>query len=645
MCGILGIVDFSKKIDIAQSEFNSILNLLEHRGPDASGVYVNDNFLFGHTRLSIIDTCESANQPMDDLDHQITITFNGEIYNFQEIKNELINNGVIFRTKSDTEVLLEAYKLWGINLVNKLNGIYAFAIFDRIKNSFYLVRDRAGVKPVYYTMFDNKLIFSSEIKGIINMPGFNKKINLQAISSFLSFRQPIGNETLFKGIYILQPGFYIEFKDGHIKQTQYWKLSASKKSLFLSKNKKNEIKDLIRDSIKLTLVGDIKPAAFLSGGLDSSIILSEMRHLTTDSIDTFTVAFDEESYDEYFYAKIMADKCNANNIKIPISAIDYMQNIKKLIRYKDQPLAMHNEVALYLMSKVVKTYTKVALSGEGSDELFGGYGKIFKLYFDINRMKSIKILPKFLQKRIIKYLNINEKFLNLSSTEYFLAKYEYFPRIEKFEIFNESVKAQLNSDEFIDRFINDEFQQCSSLSYKDKILYFFQKFHLHGLLTMMDTASMAAGLEVRFPFTDHRLIEAINKIPFRYKIKWKTLFHYLKSFFMPINSFSEKNDITKYLLKDLYSNELPPQITAREKMVFPVPLKEWFGGEFSSFVKKEVLSADSKSSIIFDKEKLRSWINNKEKSDDELYGRKIWLILNIEYWLREYFPDLQMETL
>lgn len=637
MCGIIGIVNTGGDSLVDKSKFKELVNSLEHRGPDDWGIAHEMDFSFGHRRLSIIDLSRDAKQPMDDWERKVCITFNGEIYNFPEIKKELLAKGHKFLNKSDTEVIIEAYKEWGIDCINKFNGMFAFGLFDKEKKEFYLVRDRLGIKPMYYSNLNGKFHFCSELKGIINQPGFKKELNLRAVSSFLSFRYCVGRETYFNNVYQLEPGYYIRIKNNEQQIVKYWDIDLEKKKFWLSKRYKKSLKLLIEDAVRKRTISDVPLGSYLSGGIDSTVILDAMSRNSNEPIKTFTVAFKEKGFDETYYSNLAARKFKAKNLKMTLSGENYLEHMKELIRYKDQPLGMHNEVAVYLMAKELKKYVTVVLSGEGADEIFSGYGRLFRSPFDYKRLKIIEKFPKYIQKRLIKLMHLDEQLFRKAQLDFFLTHYSYFPIEEKNEIYNEKMKEAANNDKHLTQLFEEKFRQAKSRSFYDKINFVFEKLHLPGLLLMMDATAMATGVEVRVPFVDHRLVQETFNIPSQYKIRWRSLGDFFQGLFKPSIELSENNDITKFILKDLYKQEIPREIIKRKKMVFPVPLNLWFKQDFNELVKKELLSEDSKIKIVFDQKKLKAWIEEKENGDDPRYGRKIWLILNLEYWLREYF--------
>ncbi|MBT5021850.1 asparagine synthase (glutamine-hydrolyzing) [Candidatus Woesearchaeota archaeon] len=643
MCGITGIYSFEKS-STDEKIIKKMTSALQHRGPDQSGIYVNSNkkVFLGHRRLSILDLSVKGKQPMQDKEKEIVITYNGETYNFQKIKKELEIKGYKFESTTDTEVLIAAYKEWGINFVKKLNGMFAIGLYDKKNNKFFLVRDRLGIKPLFYTRTKNKLIFSSEIKSILIHPDVKKQINYKAISSYLSYRYPINNQTFFENIISVEPGSIIELNNKDIKKTKlikYWVLKPTEKlkdlgeKYYLKKSKK-----LFFDAVKKRMMSDVPLGAYLSGGLDSSAIVAVMAKNVETPIKTFTIGFKEKDFNEFKYATQVAKMHKTNHKEILLSAKNYLNTMKKLIKYKDAPLGVPNEVPLYLMSKELKKHITVVLSGEGADEIFSGYGRLFKSPFDYKKIKllqKIKFLKKFsLIKKMIdplekKYGSINIK----TELDHFLQQYTYFPFDEKVSLFNLEMKQKINKDKWILNKFKQEFYRYK-IDYYRKISYVFEKLHLPGLLQRVDNCTMATSVEARVPFVDHELVEFMMDVPLKYKMKWKNKKAFFESLFMNSDDISENKDTSKYLLRKLIKHYLPKSILTRKKQGFPVPLNEWFKEEFIDLAKTELLSNKSKIKKIFDQQKLKIWIENRNSNN---FGQKLWMILNVEYFLRDYF--------
>ena len=624
MCSILGYLSFRDKV-INEKEFKKSLNLMEHRGPDNEGVYKGNNFLFGHRRLSIIDLSNHASQPMVSEDGNYILTFNGEIYNYIELKEELLKLGFVFFTNSDSEVLLKSYIAWGERCIDKFIGMFAFAIYDKNKNEFFIVRDRLGIKPLYYYKDSEKFIFSSEIKSIL--PFVKSKLNIGAISSYMSYRYPILNDTFFEDIFSLEPGNFIKIKNNKIEIKKYWDFNDKYKFQeedFGEEYYKNRIYELLTSSVKLRMRSDVEFGAFLSGGVDSSAITALMAMNSKKRIKTFTIGFEEEGFNEFEYASMVAKQYNTEHYEIILSGENYIENMEKLIDFKDAPLSVPNEVPLYLMSKELKKYITVVLSGEGADEIFGGYGRIFRSPYDYERLKAGVNTQEFKDNILKKYKK--DDFSN--ELEHFLSLYPYTKYEEKKKF------LAFGIDEF-EKKLNKKFENCFSKveDYYNKIMYTFEKIHLPGLLHRVDTTTMATSVEARVPFVDHRVVEFAATIPIKYKLKWKKE----KPINLMSDKISEEYDIPKYVLKKTFEKYLPKEVLYRKKMGFPVPLNRWFGGEFNSYAKRILLSKKAINGGIYNREYIKEILNSNLLFENHSLAMKIWMLINIELFVRKYF--------
>ena len=640
MCGVVGILNFEKTNNVKKKVLSSMTNSIAHRGPDDSGTIILKNAGLGNRRLAIIDLSEKGHMPMHDEKKELWITFNGEIYNYMEIRKELLGKNYKFISNTDTEAILKSYKEWGPDCLKKFNGMFAFAIYDTKKNELFIARDRLGVKPLYYSKLNGALVFASEIKAILRHPGFKRRINLMAVSSYLSYRYELGTETLFQGIFKLMPGHYMVVKGNILIIKEYWDINLSKRNKGKSFGYyKKELKRLLEDSVKLRMISDVPIGAYLSGGLDSSIVVALMSKNSNRKIKTFSIGFKEQGYNEFEYARQVAKMYNTEHKEILLSLEDYIKTMKVLIRYKDLPLGVPNEVPLYLMSKELRKYITVVLSGEGADEIFSGYGRIFRSPLDYKKLSMIKHIPFFLKKSIFK--QFMEKYGNrqfASEMDHFLYNYSYFPFEEKKLIFNSKINKIINNDKFLTGIFSEHFNKAKDEPYYKKIWYVFEKLHLPGLLQRLDCTTMAASVEGRTPFVDYRLVEFMFTVPSKYKMKWKSFLEVIKSWNETSDEISEKRDKTKYLLRETFRNILPKAIVERKKQGFPVPLDVWFRGSIGKFAKKELLNSNSKIRMIVNQKNLEKWIDsNLKNSKDSSFGQKLWMLLNLEYWLREYF--------
>ena len=648
MCGILGQINLGTTGDIDKVKFKKALDLQEHRGPDDSDIYMEDTFIFGHRRLSIIDLDSHAKQPMVSKCGNYILVFNGEIYNYNEIKDELLEKGYGFTTSSDTEVLLYAYIEYGIDCIEKFIGMFAFAIQDKVNNLTYIVRDRLGIKPLYYTSQDDKFIFSSEIKSILELDKKEREINNNAVSSYFSFRYPILNDTFFNDISSLAPAHYIKISNNEMKTIEYWNVAEKFKEQKNDKGEEyyiKELRNILESSIKYRMISDVPFGAFLSGGVDSSVITAIMAKNSSEPIKTFTIGFEEEGFNEFEYAKIVADKHKTKHREIVLSGEDYIETMENLISYKDAPLSVPNEAPLYLMSKELKKYITVVLSGEGADEIFGGYGRIFRSPYDLERLENLDKLDLSVDEKdefiraLIKKYGV-DTFSN--EIEHFMNVYSYTSLSDKKELLSSDINLEKIENLFIDKFMS-YFNELEADPYYNKLMYAFEKIHVVGLLHRADMTTMATSVEARVPFVDHRVVEFAFSIPLKYKLKWNSEKDKEKAKFLMSDKISEVYDTPKYILKKAYEDILPKEILYRKKMGFPVPLNNWFGGQFNEYAKKILLSAEAQSRNLYNIENIKEWLDSDKLSTDHSFAMKIWMLINLELFNKKYFNKNQGE--
>ena len=641
MCGITGIYNLAKgKKKISRKVLANMTNSMVHRGPDDSGTIILKNAALGNRRLAILDLSKNGHMPMHDDKKEYWITHNGEVYNYKEVRSELQKKGHKFISDSDTEVILYSYMEWGEKCLERFDGMFAFAIYDSRKNELFVARDRLGIKPLYYSKIYGQFVFASEIKAILKHPKFRREVNLEAVSSYLSYRYELGEETLFKNIYKLLPGHYLIIRNDRINIVEYWDIDIAEKTTEKSeKYYRNEIRKLLEKSVQRRMISDVPVGAYLSGGLDSSIIVALMAKCSSKKVKTFSIGFEEEGFNEFYYSKLVAKMHNTEHMEILLSMKDYLENMKKLIRYKDLPLAVPNEVPIYLMSKELKKYITVVLSGEGADEIFSGYGRLFRSPLDYKKLKFINSLPSFMRKSLFKnfVLKYKNKRFN-SELEHFLYLYSYFPLEEKKFIFNDKMREAINEDKRLALIFNKYFQKAKKRPYYERVWYVFEKLHLPGLLQRLDCPTMAASVEGRVPYVDHELVEFMFTVPSKYKMRWKSFFSMLTSFNKTSDEISENDDITKYMLRETFKDMLPREVIYRKKKGFPVPLDIWFKNKISPLAKKELLNKHSRIRMFINQKNLKEWIDaNSSNNKDENFGQKVWMLLNLEYWLREYF--------
>jgi asparagine synthase (glutamine-hydrolysing) len=637
MCGISGIYDLQKtqirNIKKSLSVMNSLQN---HRGPDGSNVWINklDNVGFGHNRLSIIDL-ETGTQPLTS--GRVTITYNGEIYNYKEIKlNEEKKTSYV--TTSDTEVILQSYKNNGIEFINNLRGMFAFAIYDDADHSLLLVRDRIGIKPLYYFINDNLIYFASEIKALL--PFLDSiETDENGLKDYLDFQFIFGTKTLFKSVSQLEPGHYLFAKNGKIKIERYWDINYSIDFLTPESTLQNDLRSIFSDSIEEHLVSDVPLGSYLSGGLDSSIVtvLSSRKSKMQgkSNLLCFTGKYtDYKGYDESHYSKLVCRQEQLELIEIDIDHSDFIQNIEKIIYHLDHPIAGPGVIGQFLVAKHASKYRKAILGGQGGDEIFGGYVRYLIAYleqaikgeiegtsesneFVLTLSKTIKNLEV-----LDAYKPLMKKFWSKglfdSSDSRYLSLVYRGETIKKYFKFKPSNQDYNSEEEYYKLYNSDNFIKES---YFDKMTHFDFKTLLPALLHVEDRMSMASGIESRVPFLDHRIIEFAAKIPANFKFKDGKL---------------------KEILRESLGDVLPLEVKNRkDKMGFPIPLNKWFKNELKDYIINLFDSRISRDRNFFENDKI---IDDLDL--DLEFSRDLWALLSLELWFRnfhdksDYFKNL-----
>ena len=547
MCRINGIFS-DRVISDLEVRINRMNDSVKHGGPDAGNhkILFEGKKAFGHRRLSIIDLDARSNQPFTTTDGRWIIVFNGEIYNFKELKENIHYS---FKTESDTEVLIAGIAEYGIDLfIQKCNGMFGFAAYDSVEDVLYICRDRLGIKPLYYYYNKGNLIFSSEIKGILNSGLVEARLDERAIDDYFAYRYVREPNTMFQDIKQVKSGYYMIFKNGRLEENQYWDIPAdfNMETEYNETEILQEFSDNLIGSVKRRMIADVPVGSYLSGGVDSSLLSAIAAKNTLKTLNTYTIGFPE--LNEFEYARTVADKYNTNHHEILICRDDYLNKISEITSYKDAPLGVPNEIPLALMSRELKKTITVVLSGEGADELLGGYGRIFRAPFDFKNVDN----------------GAAENFYS-----YFMNRYEYVPRIirDRYLAGEENYRAEFDSK-------NNDFFKNNVDEYN--VFWFFHKYHVKGLLQRVDTTTMLAAVEARVPFLDHTLVEfSYKNIPYDLKLHWQTAETKENAKSRSSTSYSEDLDTPKYLLKRLSEQWIPKENIYRKKVGFPVPLSEW----------------------------------------------------------------------
>lgn len=620
MCGICGKINFNSE-PIDSKLIHSMAEVLNHRGPDDMGVYVNGNVGLGHKRLSIIDLSGEARQPMSNEDSSIWIVYNGEIYNFQELKKTLEEKGHIFRSRSDTEVIIHLYEDSGIECVKLLRGMFAFAIWDENKKRLFLARDRIGKKPLNYAVKNDFLIFASEIKSILEDPDIKREVNSDSLHHYLTYQYVPHPETMFMGIKKLLPGHILVWEQGKIKIEQYWSLSYKDKVKLTEEECSERLLELLTEATKIRLISDVPLGAFLSGGIDSSAIVAIMSKISNKPVKTFSIGFKEKSFNELKYAKTIAKLFNTEHREYIVEP-DCLEVLPKLIWHFDEPFADSSSIAVYYLARMTHQEVTVALNGDGGDESFAGYKR-----YAMNKMANIySLAPLFIRNTITGFI---KGFPESTAKNGFIKNFKRFVKGTNFSkenrygywmsIFDNESKNNLYSEYFKNRLANtnswdyiaENYRKCDVIDLLDSTLFVDVMTYLPcDLLTKVDITSMANSLECRSPFLDHKLMEFCASIPSNLKLKGIT---------------------TKYILKKALKKILPSGILQRKKAGFGVPVGSWFRNELKRYGYETLLSQKSIERGYFDKDALKRLLDEHCSGKID-HGHRIWALVNLELW-------------
>ena len=607
MCGFTGFTgNLANKEEIIEKMMNRII----HRGPDSSGIHSDENVTLRFRRLSIIGL-ENGSQPMYNEDGSIVIVFNGEIYNYASIKEELLKNGHIFKSEADTEVLVHLYEEKGMDMLKDIRGMFAFVIYDKNKNTLYAVRDFFGIKPFYYTNINGNLVFGSEIKSFLEYPEFKKEVNELALENYLSFQYSVLEETFFKGVFKLMPGHYLKYKDGKVDITRYFEPMFEPQPMKLQEAIK-AVDHSLQESIKIHKVSDVEVGSFLSSGVDSSYVAA-----TFKGDKTFTVGFDYENYNEINYAKDLSKEIGIENFNKTITTDEYWDAISKVQYHMDEPLADPSAIALYFVSNLASKHVKVALSGEGADEFFGGYN-IYKEPFDIS---FITVLPKPIRKalaKIVKLIPFSFKGKNLfiraskDVEERFIGNANMFSKEERESILKNPTGKYAPMD--ITKPLYDKVKHLDDVT---KMQYIDLNLWLVGdILLKADKMSMANSLEVRVPFLDKEVFKVASKIQSDYRVN---------------------KQATKYVFRMASKEYLPEMVSTKKKLGFPVPIRVWLKEDkFYNRVKESFCSDVAKK--YFNTDKIVSYLDNHKQGKGD-FSRKIWTIYMFLVWHKQFFEE------
>jgi asparagine synthase (glutamine-hydrolysing) len=628
MCGICGIVlSSSSDRSISRATLEAMRDVMTHRGPDGSGLFIEPGIALGHRRLSIVDVAHGQ-QPMASGDDSLRLVYNGEVYNHPSLSAEFQATGIRYNTHCDTETVLHAFERYGSRCVDRLRGMFAFAIWNRHRRELFLARDRLGVKPLYYALTsDGSLYFASEIKSLLAAGAIAPKLNLDALPDYLANHAPSAQHTLFEGIKRLLPGHTLRWRDGRVEIESYWDLNVEphEEATTNDQDLVAEYRERLRESVRLRLMADVPLGSFLSGGIDSAAITGLMSELVGTGVKTFSVAFAELEANELEYARLVAERFKTDHHEVVVTADEFFDAIPRLVWHEDEPMAHPSSVPLNFVSRLAADHVKVVLTGEGSDETLAGYGRYRTTLLNLGIGKEwerwggrhlrrpargmIDALPRGWRTR--RRLARTFLYLPADLTSLYFDNFAVFSRARQSTLLSGSVRERIGDlDPYsaLQRYMN-VYPTASLLNH---LLYADTKTYLHELLMKQDQMSMAASIESRVPFLDHPLMEFAARMPERMKLRGGT---------------------TKYILRAAMKGFLPDQILSRSKMGFPVPVGSWFRNQYRAVATEYVLGARALERGLFDPRALRSLVEEHQHGYENHWER-LWSLVNLEIWQR-----------
>ena len=645
MCGIAGLVSRDGLAPQSRARALAMRDTLVHRGPDEAGLTGDGHALLAHRRLSIVDLT-SGQQPLSNEDGSVWVSFNGEIYNHADVRRELEAHGHVYRTRSDTETIVHAYEQWGDECIHRFRGMFAFALWDAPKRRLLLVRDRLGIKPLYWAMSGETLLFASEIKALFASGLIDPVANESALPELLSTRYIAGCDTLFRGVHKLLPGHLLVFEHGDVRIRQYWDIptgrpegrpcSSGRADVPLRRDVVAEFLALLQKSIRLRLMSDVPLGMFLSGGIDSSAVAALMARMIDRPLKTFSVAFEERACNELDYAREVARAIGAEAHEVVIDDRDFFRALPKLVWHEDEPIAHPSSVPLYFVSALARQHVTVVLTGEGSDELLAGYGKYPRIAWNW-RAGTIyeRMVPRaarqaiadgvvpYVPGRIGRYARRSFLAMDRTPQSMFLDNFAAIRLGDQRQLLAERLRSSANAlDAYAASMAYFDLPAVQS-TLLDRLLYADTKTYLVELLMKQDQMSMATSIESRVPFLDHKLVEFAASLPDEWKLAGWT---------------------TKHVLREAMRGLLPPSILKRPKMGFPVPFATWVRGPWNSIARDVLLDRRTRQRGILEPAAIDRLLSEHAAGRTE-GGDRLWTLMNLELWYRTFIDRGGIQTL
>lgn len=633
MCGICGFVHTDQQRPADRQLLSSMCDTIRHRGPDAEGLYVNGSVGLGSRRLSIIDLA-GGDQPIYNEDRTIAIVFNGEIYNFPTLREELLKAGHHFDTRADTETIVHGYEQWGIDVLNRLNGMFAFALWDNHEKRLFIARDRTGIKPLYYTQTDDAFVFGSELKAILAFPGISRRIDPAALDAYLSFEYVPTPLSIFEGIYKLPPGHFLLMEGGQLTVKRYWDIDLS-----LSESSSNgshethreadylaELKTVLLEAVEMEMISDVPIGVLLSGGIDSSAVAAMMSQVSPGNVQSFSIGMEDASFDESTYATIVAERLGTKHHERVITPQDLLDLIPTIASFMDEPLADSSIIPTTLLSQFVQEHVKVALGGDGGDEMFAGYSTL-----QAHRLMESyeRFVPRPLRQQVIpaiagalptSFNNISfdfkvKRFVNGADTSLEVRHQQWlgsFTTEEKHQILRPHLRR--TEDETF-ALVTDKMANCQAGDTLNRVLYLDKKMYMEGdILPKVDRASMSTSLEVRVPLLNQVLLDYVARLPHRYKLHGLT---------------------TKHLLRRTIEDILPPVIRKRGKKGFNIPVAKWLTGPLLDMTHDMLHPDKLRREGFFEAEAVQALLEAHLTRQRDA-RKPLWTLLTFEMWYDQW---------
>ncbi|HKE56202.1 MAG TPA: asparagine synthase (glutamine-hydrolyzing) [Pyrinomonadaceae bacterium] len=627
MCGIAGFIDlWDTQKSRGQEERAQILDamcrIITHRGPDDQGTMLQDGVALGMRRLSIIDLA-GGHQPISGEDGSVTIVFNGEIYNFLELQPRLESLGHQFQTRSDTEAIVHAYEQFGAACLEHLRGMFAFAIWDAGRRQLFVARDRAGKKPLYYTLTpQGTLVFGSELKSLLLHPDVRRELNPQAVDAYLTLGYVPDPLCIFRDIHKLPPGHYLTFASDGVKVQQYWDFNFEPADSRRAEDYLDELRALLDESVRLRLISDVPLGAFLSGGIDSSTIVGLMARHMSQPVKTFSIGFHEDSYDELKYARVAAQKFGTEHHEFIVTP-EICDVVDKLVWHLDEPFADQAAIPNYVVAKLAREHVTVVLSGDGGDELFAGYTR----YVTEHKRRNFAQVPRVVREKMMQPLTgrlphgtLGRNYLyniTLDPIDRYLDSVSVFTSLNKRSLYTSAFKQQLGDGQMAS-FFHELAAQVKTGDPLDQLLYLDSKTYLPGdILAKVDRTSMAASLEARAPLLDHKLIDFVTRIPASLKMAGLE---------------------TKHLFKRAVQDVVPAEILNRPKQGFGVPIQEWINRQLRERMRETLMDQRTRERGFVETTYVDLLLAEHERERRD-HSNGLWALMMLELWLRNYLDN------